>query len=69
MTPNERAELLSEIEELRRQQLEFSRQATFDGWTREVDEAHERRAERIAALCLQLDTPDRTDGVIRGQRL
>jgi hypothetical protein len=31
MTPKERAELLSEIEELRRQQLEFSRQATFDG--------------------------------------
>jgi hypothetical protein len=34
-----------------------------------VDEAHERRAERIAALCRQLDTPDGTDGVIRGRRL
>ena len=51
MTPNKRAELLSAIEELRKQQLEFSRQATFGGWTREVDEAHERRAEPIAALC------------------
>jgi hypothetical protein len=63
MTPNKRAELLSEIEELRKQQLEFSRQATFGGWTREVDEAHERRAERIAALCRQLYAPDGTDGV------
>ncbi len=63
MTPNKRAELISAIEELRKQQLEFSRQVTFGGWTREVDEAHERRAERIAALCRQLDPPDGTDGV------
>ena len=63
MIPSKCVELLSEIEELRRQQLEFSRQATFGGWTREVDDAHERRAERIAALCRQLDPPDGTDGV------
>ena len=63
MTPSKCVELLSEIEEFRRQQLEFSRQATFSGWTREVHEAHERRAERIAALCRQLAPPDGTDGV------
>jgi hypothetical protein len=49
-----RAELISKILELLRQQLEACTNATFLGWTPELLAAHEKRANLIHGLCLQL---------------
>ena len=55
MTPNKtRAEIEAEIEELHKLHIESYRQATFGGWTREAEEEHHKRADRIAALYRQL---------------
>ena len=55
MAPNKtRADLKAEIEELHRLHIESNLQATFGGWTREAEDEHHRRADRIAALYLQL---------------
>lgn len=59
MTPNKtRAEINAEIEELHRLQIESTRQATFGGWTRDAEEEHQRRADCMAALYLQLAALD-----------
>lgn len=50
-----RAEILAEIAELSRLQLEASRQAVFGGWTAESEAAYESRKSRIAALRRELD--------------
>ena len=49
-----RVELKAEIEELHRLHIESNLQATFGGWTREAEDEHHRRADRIAALYHQL---------------
>jgi hypothetical protein len=53
-----RGELTAAIVELQRVQTESNREATFGGWTREAEAAHERRAVRIADLCRELDALD-----------
>lgn len=50
------SELITELAELRRQQLEASTHATYVGWTSETIAAHEQRADRIAVLLAQLAT-------------
>lgn len=52
--PTRRTELHAEIEELQRQQLDGNVRATYVGWTREEEAAHDKRAERIALLKIQL---------------
>jgi hypothetical protein len=55
MAPNKRrAEIEAEIEELHRFHIESNLQATFSGWTREAEDEHHRRADRIGALYRQL---------------
>jgi hypothetical protein len=55
MAPNKtRAEIEAEIDELHRLHIESNRQATFSGWTREAEDTHHRRADRIGALYRQL---------------
>lgn len=49
-----RARLVAEIAQLRRQQLESTENATFFGWTLEARTDHEKRADRIELLLLQL---------------
>ena len=57
MAPNRtRAEIETEIEELHRLHIESNRQATFGGWTREAEDEHHRRADRIDALIRELTT-------------
>jgi hypothetical protein len=53
-----RSELMAAIDELRKDQMESNRQATFGGWTREAEAAHERRADRMAILRRQLAALD-----------
>jgi hypothetical protein len=55
MAPNKtRAEIEAEIVELHSLHIESNRQATFGGWTREAEDEHHKRADRIAALYRQL---------------
>jgi hypothetical protein len=58
MTPRTRAELIAEITELRKQQLEDAADALFGAWTREQEAAHQERADYLARLVLELDTLD-----------
>jgi len=58
MTPRTRAELIAEITELRKQQLEDAADALFGTWTREQEAAHQERADYLARLVLELDTLD-----------
>lgn len=56
MTSNaRRAELINEIATLHQQHLDSLSTATFTGWTASTEEAHEKRAKRIAALQLELN--------------
>jgi hypothetical protein len=58
MAPSKtRAELEAELHRL---QIESNREATFGGWTREAEEAHQMRSDRIADLYRQLDTLRKT---------
>ena len=50
-----RTELVSEIRELTRQQMDCCTNAAFLGWTPESKAAHDKRADRIHVLSLQLD--------------
>lgn len=50
-----RAEIIAAIAELHRLQTDAIRQATFGGWTHELEEAHDMRCARIAALCRELE--------------
>ena len=55
MAPHKtRSEIEAEIEELHRLHINSNRQATFGGWTREAEDEHHRRADRIGALYRQL---------------
>jgi hypothetical protein len=55
MAPDKtRVELKAEIEELHRLHIESNRQAMFGGLTREAEDEHYRRIDRIAALYRQL---------------
>jgi hypothetical protein len=55
MVPDKtRAEIEAEIDELHRLRIESNRQATFSGWTREAEDAHHKRADRIGALYREL---------------
>jgi hypothetical protein len=49
-----RTELISKIQELLKQQLECCSNATFLGWNKESNAAHEKRADLIRLLCGQL---------------
>jgi hypothetical protein len=61
MAPSKtRAELEAEVAELHRLQIESNRQATFGGWTREAEEAHQMRSDRIAALYREMDALRKT---------
>ena len=53
-----RTKLISEIRELKRQQLECCTDAIFLGWTPESKAADEKRADRIHVLSHQLDALD-----------
>jgi hypothetical protein len=52
--PTQRALLISQITTLQREQREFTANAMYAGWTREVEAAYEKRASRIAAMRFQL---------------
>jgi hypothetical protein len=49
-----REEVLAEIAEMGRLQVESNRDATFCGWTREAEAIHDKRADLIAALLREL---------------
>ena len=62
MAPDKtRAEIEAEIKELHRLHMESNRQATFGGWTRQAEDEHSGRADRIRALYRQLDAPPGKD--------
>jgi hypothetical protein len=52
--------LVAEISLLRKQQLESIENATFFGWSPEAKADHEKRADRIQLLILQLAKLDKT---------
>jgi hypothetical protein len=52
--------LVAEIAELHRLQFESWRNATFGGWTREQETAHEERSRRISVLQRELNALDGT---------
>ena len=58
MARHTRAELVTEIAELQRQQLESFTDGTFSGWPPEQEAAHEKRTDRLALLVLELNTLD-----------
>jgi hypothetical protein len=49
------AKLIAEMAEFQRLQMKSIANATFGGWTHEEVAAHDKRANRIAALRRQLD--------------
>jgi hypothetical protein len=51
---NKNSEISAEIAVLRQQHLDAMRKATFLGWSNEEWAEHERRAERLRALILDL---------------
>lgn len=53
-----RAELIVEITALQREQWESISTASFYGWTPPTAEAHDQRAERLAALRRELNALD-----------
>ena len=55
-----RSELVAEIGELQKLQLESFAKATFGGWTREQAIAHEERSHRILVLHRELNALDGT---------
>jgi hypothetical protein len=56
------ADLIAEIDELHRQQLDSNVRATYVGWTQEDVAAHEKRADRMSLLKGQLAA---LDGIMR----
>jgi hypothetical protein len=56
--PSGRAELLAEVEELQRQQLEANVSATYVGWTEAEVAAHDKRVQRMALLRAQVAALD-----------
>jgi hypothetical protein len=62
MTPRTRDEIVAEITELRKQQLEAATDAVFGGLTREQQAEHQERADRVARLIRELDILDKLTG-------
>jgi len=58
MAPHTRAELVAEISELRRLQLETASNATFGCWTREEQAEYQERANRLTRVVLELEALD-----------
>jgi hypothetical protein len=58
MAPRTRDEILAEITELRKQQLEDAAEALFGGLTREQEGAHQERTDRLARLVRELEILD-----------
>jgi hypothetical protein len=56
----ERTQLMAEIAELEKEQVEFILNATYLGWTRDVEAAFDERANHIALLRRQLAELDCT---------
>jgi len=56
----QRAELVSKIGQLRKQQLVSLAKNTFGGWTPEEEAAHDNYTSRLALLVLELDALDGT---------
>jgi hypothetical protein len=57
-----RAELVAELSELHRLQLESITDATYIGWTREQMAEHQDRSDRISALQRELFALDGISG-------
>jgi hypothetical protein len=62
MTPRTRDQILAEITELRKQQLEAATEAVFGGLTREQQAEDQERAGRLARLIRELDILDELPG-------
>jgi hypothetical protein len=62
MVPRTRAQIIAEITELRRQQLEAATDALFGGLTREQEAERQERADRLASLNRELDILDELTG-------
>jgi hypothetical protein len=60
MAPYTRADLVAEITELQRQQLESFADGTFGGWPPEREAAHQKRGVCLARLVLDLEALDGT---------
>ena len=54
-----RAELLTEIAKLRRQQMDSITASVFGGWTAGEEVEHENRGQRLALLVIELEALDR----------
>lgn len=55
---SKRFELVAEIVNLRRQQLEAFTNATLTGWTGEQEAAHRKRSADISSLIAELEAID-----------
>jgi len=58
MASHKRAELVTEITHLRKQQLESFADGAFRGWPPEQEAAHNERADRLRRLVLELEALD-----------
>jgi hypothetical protein len=58
MASPKRAELVTEITHLRKQQLESFADGIFSGWPPEQEAAHDERADRLSRLVLELEALD-----------
>jgi hypothetical protein len=62
VAPRTRAQIIAEITELRRQQLEAATDALFGGLSREQEAERQERADRLASLNRELDILDELTG-------
>jgi hypothetical protein len=62
VAPRTRAQIIGEITELRRQQLEAATDALFGGLSREQEAERQERADRLASLNRELDILDELTG-------
>jgi hypothetical protein len=62
MAPRTRAQIIAEITELRRQQLEAATDALFGGLILEQEAERQERADRLASLVRELDILDELTG-------
>jgi hypothetical protein len=60
MASHKRAELIAEITQLRKQQLDSFADGAFSGWPPEQESAHNERGERLSRLVLELEALDET---------
>jgi hypothetical protein len=63
MAPHTRIELVAEIVELQREQLESFTDGTFIGWPPEHQAAHQKRGYCLARLVLELEALDETSKI------